>query len=695
MKKSAPLKRILSMCLCLALLLTLLPAAALAVETYTTSDEGIAFIKEFEGFQPLAYSDEGEWYIGYGTLCNPADYPGGIGEAEAELLLRQAVVTAEDRVNELLITHGIPVTQYQFDAMVDLTYNLGTQWINPTYRFCSYLISGSYQYTEAEIVNAIATWCHRGTTVLENLVTRRLREAYLFLYGSYQNDGPEAYTYIHFDPAGGEMESRTVFYPVGQPYGELPAPTLKGKSFMGWHTTAGGVSLTGEELAISPLYATASWDGEGGGGSGGGDIDLSTWVNPYSDVKSTDWFYDYVRELSAKKIVGGYPDGTFQAAGQLKAGEALKLILMAAGYQDPGNTASGHWAGNYLALAESLGCVAAGEITDLDGTISRLTIARITAIALDIQPRTGASPFADIDDGYTLALYQEGILNGTAVSGQRYYYPFEGINRAEMCAIVSRVSGWEYTEKNDPAQSGYIQYREKILPVLPSVPAAPYNRDLFVADGSVMHYNDPAYTTAIGIDVSSHQKEIDWQKVAAAGVEFAFLRLGYRGYGSEGTINLDPYFQQNLTGAKAAGIRVGVYFFSQAITTAEAEEEARFVLENLNGAYLECPVVYDWEVVSSSGARTAGLSNTTLTDCAITFCESVAAAGYTPMIYYNLPVGYTHYQLDRLTAYDVWFAQYAAAPSMYYNYRIWQYSDSGSVPGISGKVDMDLAFIPY
>ena len=98
-------------------------------------------------------------------------------------------------------------------------------------------------------------------------------------------------------------------------------------------------------------------------------------------------------------------------------------------------------------------------------------------------------------------------------------------------------------------------------------------------------------------------------------------------------------------------------------------------------------MVYDWEVVSSSEARTAGLSNTTLTDCAITFCESVAAAGYTPM--------YTHYQLDRLTAYDVWFAQYAAAPSMYYNYRIWQYSDSGSVPGISGKVDMDLAFIPY
>ena len=210
-----------------------------------------------------------------------------------------------------------------------------------------------------------------------------------------------------------------------------------------------------------------------------------------------------------------------------------------------------------------------------------------------------------------------------------------------------------------------------------------------------MHYNDVNYTTAIGIDVSSHQGEIDWQKVAGSGVEFVMIRLGYRGYGEEGKINLDPYFQQNIAGAKAAGLKVGVYFFSQAINIQEAAEEAAFVLENLGGQYLDYPLVYDWETISSSGARTKGLDNTTLTDCAITFCDSVAMAGYTPMIYYNLPVGYTHYQLDRLTAYDVWFAQYASTPSMYYNYRIWQYSDSGSIPGISGKVDMDLAFIPY
>jgi GH25 family lysozyme M1 (1,4-beta-N-acetylmuramidase) len=104
-----------------------------------------------------------------------------------------------------------------------------------------------------------------------------------------------------------------------------------------------------------------------------------------------------------------------------------------------------------------------------------------------------------------------------------------------------------------------------------------------------MYYNDPAYTTAIGIDVSSHQKEIDWQKVADSGVEFAMIRLGYRGYGSEGTLNMDPYFQQNLIGATAAGLKIGVYFYSQAITAAEAAEEARFVLDALGGFPLTYP----------------------------------------------------------------------------------------------------------
>lgn len=692
------MKKILSLFLSAFLVLSLLPSGALAVEAYTTSDEGVALIKSFEGFRDVPYADErGDWYVGYGTACDPADYPYGITEQEADWLLRQELADKEEAVNRLLMDYGILVTQYQFDAMVSMTYTLGTQWMNPTYRFCSYLIGGVQNYSEEEIVNAIATWCHQGTEVLDHLADRRLQEAYLFLYGLYQNSAAEDYCYIHFNSNGGSIENQTVFYRVGRAYGELPAPTWSGRRFLGWYT-ADGTQITGQETASGALTVTARWDGEGNSSSGGKDIDYSKWVNPYSDVKEADWYFTYARELNVKKVMTGYPDGTFQGTRPLTAGEALKLILLAVGQSDPGNVEMGaHWAANYLTLAEQLGCVTPGEIQDLDSPISRLTIARVACIAMGLEARTGATPFADADDGYLLTMYEEKILNGTVIGRNRYFYPEDSINRAEVCAIVSRISNWERQEKNDPARSGYIEYANKSIPVKRDVPAAPYNKNLFVLDGSTMYYNDPAYQTALGIDVSSHQGEIDWQKVAASGIEFAFIRLGYRGYGAEGTLNMDPYFQQNVAGAKAAGLKVGVYFYSQAISVEEAEEEARFVLDALiaNQISLEYPVVYDWEIAPSSTARTAGIDSITLTDCAIAFCKAVEAEWFTPMIYCGTRVAYTMYDLSRLTDYDIWYPQYASQPSMYYDYRIWQYSDSGSVPGISGKVDMDLAFIPY
>lgn len=289
------LKKALSLTLCVVLSLTLLSGAAFAVETFTTSEACIAMIKEFEGFRALPYSDDnGKWYIGYGTECQSADYPTGITEWEADALLRRHLVEQDEpKVNSFLLQYGVSVTQSQFDALVSLTYNLGSQWINPEYRLCSYLINGVERYTEAEVVNAIAAWCHSGTAVLENLVERRLREAFLFLYGDYEfRDGASRYCYIDFEPNGGQKPasqgSRTVFYPTGSIYGALPVPTLEGQEFQGWFTTD-GTQLTGQETVVTSLHAYARW-------SSGGviaapstptepKIDYSTWVNPYRDVK--------------------------------------------------------------------------------------------------------------------------------------------------------------------------------------------------------------------------------------------------------------------------------------------------------------------------------------------------------------------------------------------------------------------------
>ena len=203
---------------------------------------------------------------------------------------------------------------------------------------------------------------------------------------------------------------------------------------------------------------------------------------------------------------------------------------------------------------------------------------------------------------------------------------------------------------------------------------------------------DPDEWEVFGVDVSSYQGDIDWARVKADGVDFAILRVGGRGY-TEGGLYADTKFEQNLQGALDAGLEVGVYFFSQAITVEEAEEEARFVLDKIRGYALTGPVVFDWEALGKSEARTYGLDTDTLCRCALAFCELVEEAGYTPMIYLTSYAGYVKYDLSRVMDYPFWFAEYdKAAPTFYYHFQMWQYTSKGSVDGIQGNVDMNLWF---
>ena len=192
----------------------------------------------------------------------------------------------------------------------------------------------------------------------------------------------------------------------------------------------------------------------------------------------------------------------------------------------------------------------------------------------------------------------------------------------------------------------------------------------------------------LGIDVSSHQGVIDWQQVQSAGVEFVFVRLGYRGYMNE-SLQEDIYARENLRSARAAGLQVGAYFFSQAITEEEAREEARFALEILDGFQLDLPLTYDWEYVSDT-ARTANVTKEQLMHFTHTFCAMVEQAGYAPMVYFNKHLAQTHLELAELSDYPFWLAMYT--DQMTYPYRVdfWQYSDSGRVPGIEANVDLNL-----
>ena len=230
------------------------------------------------------------------------------------------------------------------------------------------------------------------------------------------------------------------------------------------------------------------------------------------------------------------------------------------------------------------------------------------------------------------------------------------------------------------------------VPINESLAKNSYKIDNLVIDeetGRFSYMEDNQVTSRFGIDVSSHQGDIDWQAVAADGVEFAFIRAVYRGYGT-GKLVIDEKCLQNIDGAQANGIDVGLYVFSQAITEEEVLEEANTVISLLEGRSLQLPIVFDVEKVSDSEARTNALSVQDRTDLTIAFLKAIENAGFDTMIYHNTEMGAMLLDLTQLTEYKKWFAGYN--PEFYwpYEFDLWQYSETGSVAGIKGAVDLDI-----
>jgi len=227
--------------------------------------------------------------------------------------------------------------------------------------------------------------------------------------------------------------------------------------------------------------------------------------------------------------------------------------------------------------------------------------------------------------------------------------------------------------------------------ILDDIEKNPYTIDNLqvTADGEYQYVVDGEVVSKKGIDVSSHQGDIDWNKVAADGVEFTFIRALYRGY-TTGEINVDKMFEKNIKGAKSAGIQVGVYVFTQAISEEEAIEEADMVCDMVAEYDLDLPIVYDVEKVSSTSGRQNVLTTEERTKVTKAFLERVKERGYTPMIYHNTEMGAVLIDISKLTEYNTWLANYNQEFYWPYSYSIWQYSAKGSVDGIKGDVDMDI-----
>ena len=416
------MKRIICWIMAILLFVSLLPgAAADEAAPMTMSEEGIAFLKTLEGFTAYRIWDHTQYTIGYGSAVSTGEYPNGITRDQADALLRQMLDKLGAKLNNFISTNHIALTQPQFDALLSFTYNIGAGWLSGC-RLSRLLISG--KFTEAEFASALGIWCHTGSQIHYGLLTRRIREAKIFLYGDYAGKTSRQYRYLVFRGNGGSVEMDVALYPQGSPYGKLPSATKSDRIFAGWQL-GNGKMITAETIVSENGTATAQWTTQ------------APAAGVFKDVTKAMWFYTCVDELYNDHLISGYGDGTFRPNAKVTAGEALKLILLACGEKE--QPAGAHWAQGYLELAEQKLLVTAEQLPDLNAEITRGLIAQIAAKRLGITAK-GSGAFSDTQDEFAQALFEANILQGTAdSSGVRRFNPEQTITRAELSAIAYRL----------------------------------------------------------------------------------------------------------------------------------------------------------------------------------------------------------------------------------------------------------------
>lgn len=456
------------------------------VGTLKTSANCIEMLKDMEGYLPKPHSDYGQQSIGYG--CN-AEYlkkyhknlqisdedlqkvlNTGISDyilkkEKAEALMMYVLLETEQKLDQFLDKNQITVNQYQYDSLISFTYNLGYAWMKPDTRLGEVLIAGDY--TVNEFASAMGVYCHATVdnepVVLDLLIDRRIREIKLFLYGAYRlKDTEVKFCTLRYDAGDGEAFTDIGFYEVGQPYqhlfdAEATENTLP--YFEGWYDE-NGEPITASSIVEKSIVVTAAWSDEpcepelvlpgtifeptgpqlgeteyGGGESEEDNVPQVDITTVFSDMKADDWHYAYVAELYNKTVINGYPDGTFRPDSIVTTGEALKMILLAAGYETPEPVAS-HWARNFLNLALEMGLIDRGDITDLDIPITRALMAKIVVRALVLASSEEPWFFTDTDDPHAQILYEHGISDGYPDGTFR---PHRNLTRAELSAIVCRM----------------------------------------------------------------------------------------------------------------------------------------------------------------------------------------------------------------------------------------------------------------
>lgn len=213
-------------------------------------------------------------------------------------------------------------------------------------------------------------------------------------------------------------------------------------------------------------------------------------------------------------------------------------------------------------------------------------------------------------------------------------------------------------------------------------------------DGKLKYYSDGKKMSYLGIDISRYQKDVNFEALKSDGIEFVMIRAGARGY-KTGELQLDEYFLENLKKASEAGLDIGIYFFSQAITQEEAVEEAQLVLENIKEYEILYPIAYDMEFIENDTARVETLTKDERTMVAAAFLNHINNAGYTPMLYGDTEWLVKRIDVSKFNASCIWLAEEADIPKYPYRYEMWQYTTQGQVRGVNGFVDLNISFVDY
>ena len=283
--------------------------------------------------------------------------------------------------------------------------------------------------------------------------------------------------------------------------------------------------------------------------------------------------------------------------------------------------------------------------------------------------------------------------------------------REEIAAVEKEEAGEKDKKKDkyeeeeesieDPALDGkhtkitYANGSEEWVLISPYLTKNNYDFTNLVSQSNIMkYYENGKKISFVGADISKYQENVDFETLKNEGVDYVMIRVGARGY-STGQITLDDNFDDNMVRAKEAGLDVGVYFYSQAISEAEAVEEANFVLEHIAGYEIDYPVAFLMEKISNDKARIDGLSKNDKTMAARAFLNTVKDAGYMPMVYGTKEWLIKEVDLSKLTEYDIWLSQNEDIPDYPYRFTMWQYTSTGEIGGIEGYANLSVNFIDY